>query len=743
MDLPDPRSVRGRRVMRLPSSARRIALLLMAALAAASGGRAQDLWVYDNALVSGFQDWSWASHNLAASGDVHSAPSAISWEPDNWQGIYFHSNAGFDCSDYLSLRLWVKGVGGGGQQIDLSVQLGGAALATVDLAAYLPAGGISSSQWREAVLPFAALGLTNCSFNELVLQARTAANQAEVRVDDVRFLFDPTPPAAVTVTVDPALDRRAISDLVYGVNFASAAQLAAVGYPLNRWGGNRTTRYNWQLDVDNSAADWFFTNYTADDEPENLPADSAADEFVRTARAADAEVVLTLPTIGRVAGPDRDRRWGFSQGLYGPQLQDECDLGAPEWCNPDAGNGRCTQAANPLHCNAAGRIVGNDPDDTTVEIQTSFLAQWVAFVASRVGASSQGGVRYFALDNEPMLWNSTHSDIHPQPPTYDEVWSRGLAVAQAVKAYDPQARILGPDTWGWCDLWTSAADAAIGPSCITGPDREAHGGVPFVAWVLSRSCSHLASTGMRPIDYLDVHYYPQSGEAFGDDSYAALRLQSTRELWDTSYTSASWIADEVALLPRLRGWVDAHCPGTRLALTEYSWGADSAPTGALAQAEVLAILGREGVDLATRWVVPASGSKTEEAFRLFLNYDGAGAKAFGDRVRATSSAAAEVGAFAIRGHSDELLLLLFNKGTAPRDVEVAIHGALSGNFDLYRFTTASALGPAGSVAPSGGVVQLTLPGRSATLARGRLATDLIFQDRFETSTYRGWSAVVR
>jgi hypothetical protein len=421
------------------------------------------------------------------------------------------------------------------------------------------------------------------------------------------------------------------------VNFATPAQLADVGYTLNRWGGNRTTRYNWQLDVDNSANDWFFTNYTGQDDPPNLPAGSSADLFMLESRVAEAEVVLTLPTIGRVAGPDRERRWSFSQSLYGPQLQDECDLAPPDWCNPDAGNGRCTQAENPLHCDSAGNIVGNDPDDTTLAVGTSFVTDWVAFAASRVGPSSRGGVRYFALDNEPMLWNSTHRDVHPQPPTYDEVWSRGLAVAAAVKQQDPSAQILGPDTWGWCDLWTSAADAAGGVSCIDGPDRQAHGGLPFVAWYLTQSCAHLASTGVRPIDFLDVHYYPQSGEAFGGEAYAALRLQSTRELWDPGYTSASWIGDEVQLLPRLRGWVDSYCPGTRLALTEYSWGDDAAPSAALAQAEVLAVLGREGVDLATRWVVPASGSKTEEAFRLFLDYDGAGGRALGDRVRASSS----------------------------------------------------------------------------------------------------------
>ena len=726
---------------------RPLPVLTLAAVVAAVGVAAvaaQDLWVYDNALAGGFQDWGWATRNLAATGDVHSAPAAISWEPDNWAGLYLHNDAGFDCADYLALRLWVKGVGGSGQQIDLAILLDNNALATVDLETYLPAGGISSSQWREAVLPFSALGLTDCSFNELVLQAGTAANQPEVRVDDIRFIFDPTPPAAVTVAVDPALDRRAISDLVYGVNFATPAQLAAVGYTLNRWGGNRTTRYNWQLDVDNSANDWFFTNYTGSGNPPNLPAGSAADQFARDSRAGGAEVVLTLPTLGRVAGPDRERRWAFSEALYGAQVQTECTYfpaPPPDWCNADAGNGRCTLAANPLHCNAAGNIVGNDPDDTTVAVQPSFITDWTAFMASRVGASSRGGVRYFALDNEPMLWNSTHRDVHPQPPTYAEVWNRGLAIAAAVKAQDPTAQILGPDTWGWCDLWTSAADAASGVWCIDGPDRQAHGGLPFVAWYLGQSCAHLAATGTRPVDYLDVHYYPQSGEAFGDEAYAATRLQSIRELWDPSYTSSSWIADEVALIPRLRGWIDTYCPGTRLALTEYAWGDDAAPSGALAQAEVLAILGREGVDLATRWVVPAAGSKTEEAFRLFLDYDGAGAQALGDRVRAVSSDPAHVGAFAIRGHADELLLLLFNKDNAARDIQVSINATLAGNFALYRFTAATALGPAGSAAPAGGVLTLTLPARSATLARGLLATNLIFQDRFETATALGWSVV--
>src|SRR5690606_16854984 len=123
-------------------------------------------------------------------------------------------------------------------------------------------GGISGSVWRQAVVSFAALGLTSGTFNELILQDATGGNQAAVLFDDLLFTADPTPPGVLTVAIDPDAGRRPISDLVYGVNFASPEQLADVGYTVNRWGGNRSTRYNWQLDVDNSAFDWFYQNYT-------------------------------------------------------------------------------------------------------------------------------------------------------------------------------------------------------------------------------------------------------------------------------------------------------------------------------------------------------------------------------------------------------------------------------------------------------------------------------------------------
>ena len=702
--------------------------------------QAQDLLIYDNQLQSGFQDWSWATRDLAYTAQSHSAPNSIQMEPDDWEGLYFHNGTSFEVDDYLELRFWVKGQDMGGQQLLVLIQLNGSARATLDLDDFVP-GGVSGSQWREAVISFAAIGLTTGGFNELTIQAHSApptpANQPPVLFDDIRFVGDSTPPGAVAVAVDPGLDRWPISALAYGVNFASDEQLADVGYPLNRWGGNRSTRYNWQLDVDNSAFDWFYQNYTGSGDPGQLPATSGADQFVLGARAAGAQAILTVPTIGRTSGPDRQRRWAFSVAEYGPQLQTECTYFPPpypDWCQPDAGNGLCSSGPN---C-SGGRIVGNDPNDVSVPISPDFVGDWIDFVGSRVGPAAQGGVAFVALDNEPMLWNSTHADVHPAPASYDEVWTRGRDVALEVKSRDPQVKILGPDTWGYCDLFTSAVDAP--GDCTDGPDRQAHGGTPFVQWYLQQVCAYQQQFGVRLVDYVDVHYYPQSGEAFGDESYAGIRLQSIRELYDPTYVSQSWIGATVRLLPRLREWVAAACPGTKLAVTEYAWGADSAPSGALAQAEVLAIFGRERVVLGTRWVVPESGSKTEEAFRLFLDYDGAGHGILGDNVRATTSDLPAVGAYAVRGATDQLFVLLFNKDDEPRTTNVAVAAPVDGTASLWRFTATTPLGPAGTLPVAGGAFSAVLPARSATVAVVQIASNLIFRDGVDSGTTRAWTA---
>ncbi len=171
--------------------------------------------------------------------------------------------------------------------------------------------------------------------------------------------------------------------------------------------------------------------------------------------------------------------------------------------------------------------------------------------------------------------------------------------------------------------------------------------------------------GVRLVDYLDLHYYPQAhGVALagaGDAATQALRLRSTRSLWDPTYVDESWIGGAgwengiVRLIPRMKEWVTANYTGTRLAITEYNWGALDHINGALAQADVLGIFGREGLELAALWAPPDTDQPGAYAFRLYRNYDGQH-RTFGDvSVRAASADQSLVAIYAARRSGDNAL----------------------------------------------------------------------------------------
>ncbi|MBD2865888.1 hypothetical protein [Paenibacillus oceani] len=83
--------------------------------------------------------------------------------------------------------------------------------------------------------------------------------------------------------------------------------------------------------------------------------------------------------------------------------------------------------------------------------------------------------------------------------------------------------------------------------------------------------------------------------------------------------------------------IERNQPGLKLAITEYNFGNGFGVTAGLAQAEALAIFGKEGVDLATRFGNFQADTPIEYAFKLYLDYDGQGSKISGSSVRTDSS----------------------------------------------------------------------------------------------------------
>lgn len=679
-----------------------VALVILVGCLWTPGAAAAPMVVYDDALGPGWDDWGWGTYDLANSSPVHSGTYSISLVPSNWDALYLHLDGSVDGSLFDGLEFFVHGGATGHQNLRVVFLASGTVRASVPLTDYL-AGGPPPGGWAPVRIPLDPLGLGGGSFNEIYFQDGSGGTQTELYLDDIRITERPGSGGPVTVTISPELDRRPINPLIYGVSGMDPAPAGSLAYPLRRWGGNWTTTYNWQDDVRNVGFDWYYINYAHDEEA----CGTRADCFLQECLGRGEAPLLTVPLIGWTP-KDRVRRWSFSVAKYGEQQENECTRGEPPWCNPDAGNGIWVGGAP---------VSGNDPTDAYKTVVPSFVGSWADHLQEHFGPSGGGGVPFYALDNEPMLWNSTHRDVHPQPVDYDEIWQRTVDYASLLKDKDPAAQIFGPAVWGWCAYFYSAADG-----CGPGADHGAYG--DFLPWYLDQVETYRTTHGVRLVDYLDVHYYPQANGVYSSDESggtSALRLRTLKSLYDPTYADESWIGQPVRLIPRMREWIAAHAPQTKLAITEYNFGdADDGLSSALAQAEALAIFGREGVDAANRWVAPDPGTRVEDAFRLYLNYDGAGAKISGASVRCASSRVDDVGAYAVWRADGNLYMLLFNKATEARTVQTGVEGHFYGDIALYGFDASNRLKGFGFLTPAGGTFSLEMPARSARLAVGSL-----------------------
>lgn len=505
---------------------------------------------------------------------------------------------------------------------------------------------------------------------------------------------------AVDVTVDVMSGRRPINPLIYGVAGATAAELADLNASWHRSGGNPASRYNWRENASNRASDWFFESV-----PDAGPAPGGLiNTFIADARSAGAEPAVTIPMVDWVArlGPGRSRLASYSIAKYGPQSANDA-----QWF-PDAGSG-----IGPGN----REIRDNDPADANVFVTPAFQQAWVQTLASRV--------RYYMLDNEPSLWWVTHRDVHPQGMTMAETNRRITTYATVVKNADPDAHVIAPEEWGWLAAKYSGADqqwASTHGWRGRFPDRTSMGGMDALPWMLEQWRAHDAQTGRRLVDTVSLHYYPRGGE-FSDSVTPAiqrLRNRSTRALWDPTYVDESWIGEPVALIPRMRAWVDTHYRrGTPIAITEYNWGAEGHMSGAVAQADLFGIFGREGLDMAARWATPPSTSPTFQVMKLFRNYDGR-RSTFGDvSVAARVPDPDVLAAFAAERSLDgAVTIVLINKSLSlPASVRMRVSGDRLDARPVARYDVAGGepLRRRDDVTADGDRLMLMVPAQSVTL----------------------------
>ncbi len=490
---------------------------------------------------------------------------------------------------------------------------------------------------------------------------------------------------SITIEIDADHPIGTIHPMIYGMAMPTPDHFRALRVGLARWGGNPNTRYNWERgNCWNAARDWRFANvnYVGSDPAKARPS-GTADLFIQSAHAEGAACLLTIPTMGWVASDHNSRHASVNVPPSGGMPLKPGSEAIPGY-DPTANRVLVSIRSLPRK----GRPFSDPPDTGDDAV---YQDEWTAHLVHTFGPSRpatypknsdrgnptrspiHNGVEYYAMDNEPDLWDYTHTDMHPVAPDYEELRNQFLSYADAIKTVDPTAQITGPVSSGWGAYFFSPRDRGA-DRYATHAERRAHGNRPFLPWFLAEVAKHDRQVGHRTLDVLDVHFYPQGDGIYSnktDPTTNALRLRSTRALWDPTYRDESWIEAPVQLIPRLHRWIDENYPGTRLALTEWNWGAEKTINGGLAAAEVLGILGRERVDMACYWTAPAIGSPAFYAFKLYRNADDLG-HGFGDiAIPARSEVPDYVSCYAaIDSSTGAETLMLINKSERRQQVKI-------------------------------------------------------------------------
>ncbi len=519
-------------------------------------------------------------------------------------------------------------------------------------------------------------------------------------------LSAPATTAGPALMVDAGNPTRPISPYIYGMNayLLDATTVTNANITVARWGGDDTSRYNYKTNIVNSANDYYFENFTGSS---GMLGGGLFNNFLTTTNGLGIKTLGTASVIG----------WVSNSTVKACSFPKSADPNQQSYDADNCGNGVDTDGTT-LEGNdtiAAITSIAEPPpvapgagSATSAWANSTWDGGWVNSIvtnSSLGNGASNKGVAIWDLDNEPEYWSAVHRDVHPKPMTYDEITNGGIGTSLAIKTEDPTALVSGPIISGWYQYFYSQQDVNSGYG--TGPcykpwsdptDRTAHGGVPLIEYYLQQMAAASTIYGERLLDYVDIHAYfaaTYNGESVGlatagDTGEQQARLNSTRVFWDPTYTDPNYTQpnyptdsnyyDPVTqgncniplqapeLIPMLQSWVAKDYPGTQTSIDEYNFGGMESINGAVAQADILGIFGKYGLDMAMLWPTTNYTSQIPGvmAFEIYRNYDGKNS-AFGDT--ALSSTSANQGTLsvygALRSSDHDITIVVINKSYGP------------------------------------------------------------------------------
>lgn len=380
-------------------------------------------------------------------------------------------------------------------------------------------------------------------------------------------------------TINTQSIRKPISPYIFGANEYKADSKNRINSSQNRFGGNRTTAYNWETNFSNAGADYINNN----------------DNWLY------GEVEINQST------------WSSTSGAIVQAMNDTIlkgggvpmvTLQAAGYVAADAnGQVTCTAPCNrwiPVYANKPGKNYIYPPDLTDNAV---YMDEQVSWLINRYGTANQGGVKFYQIDNEPDIWFTTHALIRPTLPTPTQLGAITEEYAKMIRTMDPSAEIfgfVGTGAWG-IENWIKGAE--------------------FLADMKARS----DKAGMRLMDVFDIHYY--QGEMYNVTTNKAWNyLQGSRILWDsTFYFAGAWglpgnYKEAAKLLRRYKSYISSNYPNTKLAITEWN---TQIPTSSvydgLVGVDILGVFINEDIYAANHF--NNTSGYTQSAFKLYRNYD--------------------------------------------------------------------------------------------------------------------------
>lgn len=459
---------------------------------------------------------------------------------------------------------------------------------------------------------------------------------------------EPPGPKAIEFSVVGNEAVHPISPLIYGANMDGlACANSKARFTFCRHRSAAWSTYNWETNASNAGIGDCNENNDALS-ASSSPADPVT-KLIAEADGVGAGTIVTVPMLPYVA---KDKLGGSA--------------------SPDC-SGDVSKTANYLSTRflqnrpRKGSALASSPDTSDGYVNQD---EFIAFLHDGYAASKL----MFSLDTQPELWFQEHPKLQPAQLTYAEQLAMSIDYSKMIKDNWSGAPVLGLVGYGYL--------AAV--SQQNSPDYLDKG--DFYDYYLQQFSEASATDNRRLLDYMDLHWFPELYpdnqrviEESTTEASVKTRVQAPRSLWDPNFDEKTWVSASnggpIELLPWLKASIDQNYPGTKLSLSEWSYGGAKHISGAIAAADALGIYGQQGVDLAG--VVsfsPDTADYLVGAFEAYRNYDGQ-AHGFGDTsVAATSSNVAHGSIYASVDSSDSsrMVLVVINRYAYELDASLTI-----------------------------------------------------------------------